>query len=135
MSKPGEFSVRGGIVDVFSFSNDNPYRIEFFGNEVELLFRTFDVETQLSIESNKKISIIPNVENKFLNENRESFLNYISDKTVLFIQNTETLTHQLNKLFAKANEAFEKLSKDINHAKPEELFVNGELFLTSAKKF
>jgi transcription-repair coupling factor (superfamily II helicase) len=134
VSEPGEFSVRGGIVDVFSFSNDNPYRIEFFGNEVETI-RTFDVETQLSIESNKKISIIPNVENKFLNENRESFLNYISDKTVLFIQNTETLTHQLNKLFAKANEAFEKLSKDINHAKPEELFVNGDLFLTMPKSF
>ena len=60
ITEPGEFSVRGGIVDVFSFSNDNPYRIEFFGNEVESI-RTFDVATQLSIETKKKITIIPNV--------------------------------------------------------------------------
>lgn len=53
VSEPGEFSVRGGIVDVFSFSNDNPYRIEFFGNEVDSI-RTFDVETQLSVEKQKK---------------------------------------------------------------------------------
>jgi transcription-repair coupling factor (superfamily II helicase) len=65
VTEPGEFSVRGGIVDVFSFSNDNPYRIEFFGNEVDSI-RSFDVETQLSVERLKKIAIIPNVENKFL---------------------------------------------------------------------
>ena len=58
VSEPGEFSVRGGIIDVFSFSNENPYRIEFFGNEIDSI-RTFDVETQLSIETNKKITIIP----------------------------------------------------------------------------
>ena len=77
VTEPGEFSVRGGIVDVFSFSNDNPYRIEFFGNEVDSI-RSFDVETQLSIEKLKKVSIIPNMENKFFEENRESFLDYIS---------------------------------------------------------
>ena len=55
ITEPGEFSVRGGIVDVFSFSNDNPYRIEFFGNEVDSI-RSFDVETQLSIEKQKKIT-------------------------------------------------------------------------------
>jgi transcription-repair coupling factor (superfamily II helicase) len=63
ITEPGEFSVRGGIVDVFSFSNDNPYRIEFFGDEVESI-RSFDVATQLSLEKQKKITIIPNVENK-----------------------------------------------------------------------
>src|SRR5690606_37177342 len=52
VSEPGEFSVRGGIIDVFSFSNDNPYRIEFCGNEVDSI-RSFDVETQLSIEHQK----------------------------------------------------------------------------------
>ena len=73
ITEPGEFSVRGGILDVFSFSNENPFRIEFFGNEVDSI-RTFDVETQLSIEKQKKIKIIPNVENKFFQENRERFL-------------------------------------------------------------
>lgn len=134
VTEPGEFSVRGGIIDVFSFSNDNPYRIEFFGNEVDSI-RSFDVETQLSVEKLKKISIIPNVENKLLQENRESFLDYINEKTVLIIQNAELLGQQLDKLFDKANEAFEKLSKDIQHAKPEELFLNQKQFLKRALDF
>ena len=61
VTEPGEFSVRGGIIDVFSFSHDEPYRIEFFGNEVDSI-RTFDVETQLSTEKLSKINIMPNVE-------------------------------------------------------------------------
>lgn len=134
VTEPGEFSVRGGIVDVFSFSNDNPYRIEFFGKEVDSI-RTFDVETQLSLEKQKKISIIPNVENKFLQENREGFLEYISEKTVLCIQNTDLLVAQLDKLFDKAIEVFDKLSKDIKHASPEELFVSQKQFIKKALDF
>ena len=134
ITEPGEFSVRGGIVDVFSFSNDNPYRIEFFGDEVESI-RSFDVATQLSIEKQKKITIIPNVENKVFQENRESFLDYISEKTVIFIQNTEDLFLQLDKQFAKAEEAFEKLSKDIKHATPEQLFLNQASFIKRALDF
>jgi len=134
VSEPGEFSVRGGIIDVFSFSNDNPYRIEFFGNEVDSI-RTFDVETQLSLEKQKKISIIPNVENKFLQENRESFLNYINPKTVLFVQETEMVLSQFDKLFNKATEAFGKLSGDIKHASPDELFINQSSFVKKALDF
>lgn len=134
ITEPGEFSVRGGIVDVFSFSNDNPYRIEFFGNEVDSI-RTFDVETQLSIEKQNKITIIPNLENKFIKENRESFLDYINDKTILWIENTELVLAQLDKLFEKATETFEKLSKDIKHASPEHLFLNQEGFLRKALDF
>ena len=134
ITEPGEFSVRGGIVDVFSFSNDNPYRIEFFGNEVDSI-RSFDVATQLSIEIQKKITIIPNVENKVFQENRESFLDYISSKTIIFIQNTEDLFGQLDKHFAKAEEAFEKLSKDIKHATPDQLFVNQAAFIKRAVDF
>ncbi|GGA67179.1 transcription-repair-coupling factor [Flavobacterium palustre] len=134
ITEPGEFSVRGGIVDVFSFSNDNPYRIEFFGDEVESI-RTFDVATQLSLEQKKKITIIPNVENKVFQENRESFLDYISEQTVICIQNTEDLLAQLDKQFARAEEAFEKLSKDIKHATPEDLFLNQKTFIKRALDF
>ena len=134
ITEPGEFSVRGGILDVFSFSNDNPYRIEFFGNEVDSI-RTFDVATQLSVEKQTKIIIIPNLENKFIKENRESFLDYISDKTVLCIENAEFLTSQLDKLFAKAIETFDKLSRDIKHAEPQHLFLNQEGFLRKALDF
>ena len=90
VTQPGEFSVRGGIVDVFSFSNDLPYRIEFFGDEIDSI-RTFDVATQLSEEQLKKIAIIPNVENKFTQERRESFLKYIAAKTVLFTKDLSLL--------------------------------------------
>ena len=134
ITEPGEFSVRGGIVDVFSFSNDNPYRIEFFGDEVESI-RTFDVATQLSIETQKKITIIPNVENKFFQENRESFLDYISAKTVIFIQNTEDFLSQLDKQFGKAEEAFAKLSQEIKRWSPEQLFLNQAEFIKRALDF
>ena len=77
VTEPGDFAVRGGIVDVFSFANDNPYRIEFFGDEVDSI-RTFSVASQLSLEKVNKFKIIPNVEEKQVNETRESFLKYIS---------------------------------------------------------
>ncbi len=134
ITEPGEFSVRGGIIDVFSFSNDNPYRIEFFGNEVDSI-RSFDVETQLSIEKQKKITIIPNVENKFFRDKRESFLEYISEKTVLFIQNPELLFTQLDKLFEKASESFGKLESGVKHVSPEELFLDQTSFLKKALDF
>ncbi|HEY0046206.1 MAG TPA: CarD family transcriptional regulator, partial [Flavobacterium sp.] len=134
ITEPGEFSVRGGIIDVFSFSNDNPYRIEFFGNEVESI-RSFDVETQLSIEKQKKITIIPNVENKFFRDKRESFLDYISEKTVLFLQNPELIFTQLDKLFEKASESFEKLEGTIKHVSPEELFLDRKAFVKKSLDF
>jgi len=126
VTEPGEFSVRGGIIDVFSFSNDEPYRIEFFGDEVDSI-RSFDVETQLSTDKVKKISIMPNVENKKLDEVRESFLKYVSSNTVVFVKNLDMLAAQIDKLFDKAEEAFGKLSEDIKHNEPEELFCHSSL--------
>jgi len=123
VTEPGEFSVRGGIVDVFSFSHDEPYRIEFFGDEVDSI-RTFDVETQLSIEQIKKISIIPNVANKLLEENRQSFLKYIAQKTVVCIKNADLLFGRIDDFYDKAEDAFKSLSTDIKHAEPNELFCN-----------
>ena len=134
VTEPGEFSVRGGIIDVFSFSNDEPYRIEFFGDEVDSI-RTFDVETQLSVEKLKKVSIMPNVENKTLQEKRESFLKYISSKTVVFAKNIDLLSGNLDKFFTKAEEAFGKLSEEIKHAKPIELFCNGTIIKEQLQDF
>ena len=134
ITEPGEFSVRGGIIDVFSFSNDNPYRIEFFGNEVDSL-RTFDVETQLSIEKQNKITIIPNVENKFFQEERESFLAYISPKTTIFIHNTEILCNKLDRFFEKATTEFQKINSEIKHLSPDQLFLNQITFTEKAVDF
>jgi transcription-repair coupling factor (superfamily II helicase) len=134
VSEPGEFSVRGGIVDVFSFAHDEPYRIEFFGDEVDSI-RTFDVETQLSIEHVKKVNIIPNVANKFLEENRQSFLDYLAQKTVVFIKNTDILFSRIDDFYEKAVEAFTNLTSDIKHAKPEELFCNSSLLKSQLLDF
>ncbi|MEZ4793150.1 MAG: transcription-repair coupling factor [Gelidibacter sp.] len=134
VTEPGEFSVRGGIVDVFSFSHDEPYRIEFFGDEIDSI-RTFDVETQLSKEQIKKINIIPNVENKFLEENRESFLKYIAPKTVVFVKNADLLFSRIDAFFGKAQEMFKSVSKEIKHVSPEELFCSSELLKRQLLEF
>ena len=60
VTDPGQFSIRGGIVDVFSFADENPFRIEFFDDEIESI-RTFNINTQLSVEQRDKISIIPGI--------------------------------------------------------------------------
>ncbi|MFD2566616.1 transcription-repair coupling factor [Pseudotenacibaculum haliotis] len=134
VTEPGEFSVRGGIIDVFSFSNDEPYRIEFFGDEVDSI-RTFDVETQLSKEKLKKVSIMPNVENKALQEKRESFLKYVSSKTIVFTKNADLLAGRLDKLFEKAVGAFEELSKELNHSQPKDLFCDGSFIKDQLNDF
>jgi transcription-repair coupling factor (superfamily II helicase) len=123
---PGDFAIRGGIIDVFSFSNDHPYRIEFYGDEIDSI-RSFDIESQLSIDRLSKIDIMPNVENKFLEEKRQSFLKYISSKTTVFIKNPDLNKARLDKLFEKAKEAFENLKGEIKHSNPEELFCDGSL--------
>ena len=134
VTEPGDFSLRGGIIDVFSFSNDEPYRIEFFGDEIDSI-RTFDVETQLSKEKLKKMAIMPNVENKNLKESRESFLKYISPETVIFAKNIDLISGQLDKFYSKAEEAFADVSKEVKHAKPEELFCDGTFIKNQFQDF
>jgi len=134
VTEPGEFAVRGGIVDVFSFSNDVPYRIEFFGDEVDSI-RTFDIETQLSIDKEKKISILPNVENKKLQEKRESFLKYISNNTIIFSKNSSLLFGRLDKLFEKSKTAFAEIKGELKLAEPNELFCNGTLIKEQLKHY
>jgi transcription-repair coupling factor (superfamily II helicase) len=127
VTEPGEFSVRGGIVDVFSFSNDEPYRIEFFGDEVDSI-RTFDIESQLSIKPINKLQIIPNIEHKSLNETRQGFLEYCSSKTVVFAKNIPALLAATDTLQEKASEAYNELSTAIKHSRPEDLFCTSSDF-------
>lgn len=134
VTEPGEFSVRGGIIDVFSFSNDIPYRIEFFGDEIDSI-RSFDVESQLSKEKLKKVSIIPNIENKTLQEHRESFLKYIPNDSVVLVRNSAQLKDRLDTFFDKATTAYTALSKELNHAQPKTLFCNGTEIATQLQTF
>ena len=127
VTQAGEFSVRGGIVDVFSYDNDDPYRIEFFGNEVDSI-RSFDIETQLSIEPKKKISIVPNIDNKKQTEKRISFLEFINHNTWIISKNTGQIAHQIEEQFEKATEAFANLSSGIDQLQPQELFIQKKDF-------
>jgi len=125
VSEPGEFSVRGGIVDVFSFSNDTPYRIEFFSDVVESI-RTFDVETQLSLQQVSSVVIIPNIESKVAGEQRTSFLSLLPEETLIFVQDFELFAPKWEKMHQKAQEAFAALKGEIAHLPPEELFCNAQ---------
>ncbi len=134
VTEPGEFSVRGGIVDVFSFSHDQPYRIEFFGEEVESI-RSFDVETQLSTDRVKKMTLIPNVADKILHEARVSFLEYISENTLLLLKNPALCTGRLDALFEKAKTAFSRLEDTVARQGPESLFLDGDSFTRAGANF
>ena len=134
VTDPGQFSVRGGIVDVFSFSHDEPYRIEFFGDEVDSI-RTFDVESQLSIKTLNKIQILPNIEHKLIHESRQSFLEYISTNTVVFAKNISAFLAKTDFLHQKAAEVYSELSLEINHTRPENLFCSSDSIKTQLLDF
>ncbi len=81
--EPGQFAVRGGILDIYSFGNEKPYRIELFGNEVDSI-RIFDPETQLSERKLLQVSIIPNVETQFDSGEKVSIMEFLPENTVVW---------------------------------------------------
>jgi len=96
--EPGQYSIRGSIFDIFSFSNPDPYRIDFFGDEVESI-RSFDVETQLSKGLLEKISILPNVHELTIEDSGEPITDYLDSATILWIQDIRYITDKLNDIF------------------------------------
>jgi len=106
--EPGQFSIRGGIVDIFSFSHDLPYRIEFFGDIVESI-RTFQIDTQLSVEEVKTLTIIPNVQSKYLTENNINLLDYIEKDTQLWFKDVEFTLDVIKAGYKKAAELWKAL--------------------------
>ncbi len=125
--EPGQFSVRGGIVDIFSFSNDNPFRIEFFGEDVDSI-RSFDPVTQLSVHKLSYCTIIPNVQTRLLQESRQSFLEFIPEDSVLWFQNFQLSIEKIEKAFAQAEEAYSKLDGIIAQLEPKELYNDKNTF-------
>lgn len=126
--EPGQFALRGGILDVFSFSNDNPFRVEFFGEDVDSL-RTFDPVSQLSIANHAHITVIPNVQDKLLQESRTSFLSYIPEDSIVWIKNTKLALDIIDKKFSQVEEAYDKRKESlIRQLPPEELYVHSEAF-------
>ncbi len=83
--QPGQFAIRGGILDIYSFGNDKPYRVELFGNDVDSI-RIVDPETQLSERKLLQVSIIPNVDTQFETKDRISIFDFLPENTVVWLQ-------------------------------------------------
>ncbi len=125
--EPGQFSIRGGIVDIFSFSNDNPFRIEFFGDDVESI-RTFDASTQLSINNHQFFSIIPNVQGKIARDGSSSLLEFLGATTTVWLQSMDISQNILRKEYQKAVEIHGNLVDNVKRTIPNDLYLNPSVF-------
>ncbi|HUN04323.1 MAG TPA: CarD family transcriptional regulator, partial [Niabella sp.] len=92
--EPGQYAMRGGIFDIYSFGNEKPYRIELFGNEVDSI-RIIDPETQLSERKLLQVSIIPNVDTQFINEERVSLFDFLPSNTAIWMEDHELCIEKL----------------------------------------
>jgi transcription-repair coupling factor (superfamily II helicase) len=121
--EPGQFSIRGGIVDVFSYANDFPFRIEFFGDEVDSI-RTFDPATQLSEKKHDYFFIVPNIQGTLIKEGVTSFFEFIGSEATLWFSNVELFIDVLQREYDKAVEIHSNLNSTISRALPSELYLH-----------
>lgn len=130
--EPGQYAVRGGIIDVFSFANEKPYRIEFYDDKIDSL-RTFDPVTQLSVMMLERIVVLPNFENReepiAETEDRVPLLHYWKDQDVVWVQNLMEAGEIVEKGFALAKTEFEKHEGPVTHLEPEKLYCSANEFL------
>ncbi len=136
--EPGQFAVRGGILDMYSFAHEVPYRIEFFGEEIESI-RTFDPVTQVSEQKVKRVSLIPNIQRHLLKEEKISFLDYIPESTVVFTKSVPFIEADLERLFTKAEALFGQLLEQSGGAatskEPQDLYYHPDQFRAELKRF
>ncbi|MEM7297288.1 MAG: transcription-repair coupling factor, partial [Bacteroidota bacterium] len=136
--EPGQFSVRGGIIDIYSYAHDLPYRLELFGDEVETI-REFDPETQLSVKDLDKIALIPNVQTKLISEERQSFLEYIPKETFVWLKDYQQSQDIIDKSFNKVEEQFQVIQEMSGDLKlitsPDQLFETQDSYTSSIQKF
>ncbi|RYY54923.1 MAG: transcription-repair coupling factor [Chitinophagaceae bacterium] len=92
--EPGQFAIRGGILDIYSFGNEKPYRLELFGNEIDSI-RIVDPETQLSERKLLQVTIIPNVDTHFREEEKVSLLESLPENTVVWIEDYDLCRERL----------------------------------------
>lgn len=121
--EPGQFSIRGGILDIFSYSNDEPYRLEFFGDEVERI-TSFDPATQLSINQHKFITIVPNVREQLKIDKNVSLFELLGNTTPIWTANIDELIRVNGVSYEKAEQVYSKLEGEIKHLAPAELYLN-----------
>lgn len=134
VTQPGQFAIRGGIVDVFSFSNDEPYRIEFFGDEVDAI-RTFHPVNQLSIKKYDRCSIVPDIRDLKREEVKETFLEFLNENTVVWGKDFEFTANKLQEEYKKAQEIHAAMEETVMYSSPHELFYTKSDFETDLAKF
>jgi transcription-repair coupling factor (superfamily II helicase) len=132
--EPGQFSVRGGIVDVFSFAFDYPFRIEFFGDEVDSI-RSFNIADQLSINTHKKITITPNVQAELLEESRTSFFEFISKKSIIWLHSFSVAKKKIEQGFDKALYSYNQIESELKRLPPNDLYINSVNFEKELNEF
>jgi transcription-repair coupling factor (superfamily II helicase) len=108
--EPGEFSIRGGIIDIFSFGNERPYRVELLGDEVESL-RTFDPETQLSARKISELTIIPNINEQFERDSYSGIFEFLPPDINVWIEDIDNFKDILQDYEEQALQEFERLGE------------------------
>jgi len=119
--EPGQFSVRGGIVDIYSFGNELPYRVELFDEEVESI-RTFDPISQLSDKKISQVNIVPNIQSHFESAVKTSLLKILPSNTGIWINSAGNLFSALDALFEKATTIIEAANSAEKLTEEEKLF-------------
>jgi transcription-repair coupling factor (superfamily II helicase) len=109
--EPGQFAIRGGILDIYSFGNEKPYRVELFGNEVDSI-RIIDPETQLSERKLLQVSIIPNIETQFVDKEKISLLDFLPANTIVWIRDEELVYKKLKDSEGELEYFFENRGQD-----------------------
>ena len=132
--EPGQFAIRGSIVDVYSYSCERPYRIDFFGDEVDSI-RTFEVHNQLSCDTQKNITIVPELGAVENGGGRESFLKFLPEKTVLVVNDITYLCEKIEQTYA---EGFSRQAIEEHKATEEKhgiSLLTSESYLIAPKDF
>jgi transcription-repair coupling factor (superfamily II helicase) len=138
--EPGQFSIRGGIVDIYSFGNEYPYRIELFGNEIESI-RTFDPVSQLSLKNIERVSIVPNIQTHFTNEKKTSVFEALPSNTIVWVKDGQSIFDVLDNLMKKADAIAQKSiahlqeKHPLREGKPVEVFLSAADFTQGIKHF
>ncbi|MCB0698287.1 MAG: transcription-repair coupling factor [Chitinophagales bacterium] len=112
--EPGQFAIRGGILDIYSFGNEHPYRVELFGDEVDSI-RIFNPETQLSERKLLQVSILPNIETKFETQEKISLLDYLPENTIIWAKDFDFTLGKIGKLEEELPEKIDINDVAIDH--------------------
>ncbi|MGD9929822.1 MAG: transcription-repair coupling factor [Mangrovibacterium sp.] len=122
--EPGQYSIRGSLVDIYSFSNEDPYRLDFFGDEVDSI-RSFDIDNQISKEQLAKIVIIPNIQSGLDEEKRDNFLNFIPGQSLVMGRDIRLVADLIDTIYTQTRD------QEAAHGR----VVSGDDFLSALEKF